>query len=189
MLDFKIADFPIAKRTINILLKSGIETVGQLEEKTVADLMEIPGMGKTSLGELRLFLSQSGFKLKKSPPRPKKELKYDPRAKEVLLRLVGNRVNNWAVEIKLANKLIDLMGYDTMSRAESPRPIDSLFYFFQGGQVAPWAEEHFKKFAQFKLIEPAQEKQEEVKEENKTPFEYVIKKGKPKTLEEFLNGK
>lgn len=187
MLNFKIADFPIAKRTINILLKAGIETLEQLEEKTVSELMDLPGMGKTSLGELRLFLSQSGFKLKKAAPAPKKGPKYDPRAKEILVNLVGSRVNNWAVEIKLANKLIELLGYDTMVRAKSPRQVDSLFYFFSGGQVAPWAEEYFKQFAQFKIVEPVRV-EEEKKEEDKEPAFYTPKKSKPKTLQEFLNG-
>jgi len=184
MLDFKIADFPIAKRTINILLKSGIETVGQLEEKTVADLMEIPGMGKMSLGELRLFLSQSGFKLKKAPPKPKKELKYPKETKEVLSRLLGARVNNYAREYDLCGKLINHFGLDTMMNFEMHPNKETLLYYFSGGQISPWVDTYAKQFMRVTLVKApiVEEKVEEIIEK----VEYVPTARKPKTLAEFL---
>jgi DNA-directed RNA polymerase subunit alpha len=59
-----INSWDISIRSYNTLKNDGIRTIGDLIEKTAAELLRAPNFGKVSLAEIRQFLAEYGLKLK-----------------------------------------------------------------------------------------------------------------------------
>lgn len=63
-LDLTIEDLELSARSSNCLKKAGINTVRELLEKDMKDLMQIKNFGKKSADEINEKLAQYGYKLK-----------------------------------------------------------------------------------------------------------------------------
>jgi len=61
----KIDDLKISTRSLNALLKNNIKTVGGILRKSEKDLLELEGMGKNGVGEIKKALKKLGLELKK----------------------------------------------------------------------------------------------------------------------------
>lgn len=64
ILKTRIEDLQISSRTLNALSNAGIRTVGGLARKKEADLLEIGGVGKKAIQEIRRALGNYGMILK-----------------------------------------------------------------------------------------------------------------------------
>lgn len=60
-----IGELEISARTLNILLKNGIKTIGGILRKKEQDLLEIEGMGRKGIQEIKEKLKKLGLSLKK----------------------------------------------------------------------------------------------------------------------------
>ena len=58
-----ISDLELNVRAVNCLLNSNIETVGQLVQKTEAEMMKMKNFGKKSLQEIKTVLASLGLTL------------------------------------------------------------------------------------------------------------------------------
>ncbi|KRQ87270.1 DNA-directed RNA polymerase subunit alpha [Caloramator mitchellensis] len=65
-LDMTIEELDLSQRAFNCLKRAGINTVGDLVEKSEEDLMRVRNLGKKSLEEVIQKLESLGFSLKKS---------------------------------------------------------------------------------------------------------------------------
>jgi DNA-directed RNA polymerase subunit alpha len=63
-LNTPINNWDISVRCYNMLKYEGVRTLGDLTEKTAAELLRAPNFGKVSLAEIRQFLAEHGLKLK-----------------------------------------------------------------------------------------------------------------------------
>jgi DNA-directed RNA polymerase subunit alpha len=63
-LNTPINNWDISVRSYNTLKNDGVHTLGDLIEKTAAELLRSPNFGKVSLAEIREFLAEYGLKLK-----------------------------------------------------------------------------------------------------------------------------
>lgn len=63
-LDLTVEDLELSARSSNCLKKAGINTVKELLEKDIRDLMQIKNFGKKSADEINEKLAQYGYKLK-----------------------------------------------------------------------------------------------------------------------------
>lgn len=61
---WKVEDLPISKRSKSGLLAGGFQTVGDLSNAKVADLLELPGFGNKSLNEVVELMKQYGIEIK-----------------------------------------------------------------------------------------------------------------------------
>lgn len=61
---WKIEDLPISKRSKSGLLAGGFQTVGDLANLKVADLLDLPGFGNKSLNEVVELMKQYGIEIK-----------------------------------------------------------------------------------------------------------------------------
>ena len=59
-----INSWDISIRSYNVLKNDGVRTLGDLTERTAAELLRSPNFGKVSLAEIRQFLAEYGLKLK-----------------------------------------------------------------------------------------------------------------------------
>jgi DNA-directed RNA polymerase subunit alpha len=64
VLKTRIEDLPFSSRTTNILSEVGIRTLGGLSRKKESDLLEIKGVGKKVIQEIKKALAEHGFLLK-----------------------------------------------------------------------------------------------------------------------------
>ena len=62
--DMLIDDLDLGVRSLNCLKREGIETVGDLINKTEQELMCIPNFGRKSLDEVRERLEKNNLKLR-----------------------------------------------------------------------------------------------------------------------------
>lgn len=198
--NIQIEDFPIPTRTINLLKGEGILSGADFANYSKRNLQEIRGLGSGSLAELLVFLKGAGIKLRKAEPKPKKEPKWDPRTREVLLMMQEGQVSNYGIEMNLAGKLLDEFGYENLMRVKIPPKCQppSVRYFFSGGQIAAWSFDYIRSFAPMRLVEREKpvlaplvdlEGDGEAREDLgvKEPVEYTLKPRQPKTLGEFLS--
>lgn len=65
ILEEPIENLELSVRSFNCLKRSGISTVGDLTNKTQADMMKVKNLGKKSLDEVIAKLHDLGFDLKK----------------------------------------------------------------------------------------------------------------------------
>ena len=63
LLDTRIEDMDFSVRTFNCLRKDGVNTVGELIERTESDLMQIRNFGRKSLNEVKAKLKAMGLTL------------------------------------------------------------------------------------------------------------------------------
>jgi DNA-directed RNA polymerase subunit alpha len=66
ILDQPIEELELSVRSYNCLKRAGIDSIGQLAEKTEEDMMKVRNLGKKSLDEVKLKLAQFGLGLKAS---------------------------------------------------------------------------------------------------------------------------
>ena len=64
ILEEPIENLELSVRSFNCLKRSGISTVGDLTNKTQADMMKVKNLGKKSLEEVIAKLHELGFDLK-----------------------------------------------------------------------------------------------------------------------------
>lgn len=64
VMDWKIEDLPISKRSKSGLLAGGYEKVGDMTGVTSADLLSLPGFGNKSLNEVIDLMGQYGIEIK-----------------------------------------------------------------------------------------------------------------------------
>ena len=63
VLGLPLADVTFSQRVRNALQKLGLATLGDLVQRTEEELLEIPNFGKTSLREVKEFLTSKGLNL------------------------------------------------------------------------------------------------------------------------------
>ena len=61
-----IEDLELSVRSFNCLKRAGINTVAELCEKSVDDMMKVRNLGKKSLDEVQLKLEELGYGFKAS---------------------------------------------------------------------------------------------------------------------------
>lgn len=193
--NIQIENFPIVKRTINLLKNEGILSGDDFANYTKKNLQEIKGLGAAGLSELLFFLKGAGIKLKKAEKVEKKAPKWDPKTREILLRVQKGIINNYAQEQQMMGKLIDKFGVETMERVSVPATCQppTVRYFFSGGQIAGWAHDYIQKFAPIRIIErekpvipPPPDLEGDGGVEEIIGFKAPIEPRVPKTLGEFL---
>lgn len=183
-----VGKFPIATRTINILRGAGIESTEDFSNLTLAQLKDLPGLGSKLLTELRLFLKDAGVKLKKAEAKQTTP-KYPKETKEILKNLLGERVNNYAMEMKRCGLMILHFGVETMEKFQVHDGKDSLCYYFSGGKISPWVDNYAKQFMTFRMSEKVpltQDADDELENDKALPAEFVPIKTMPKSLADFL---
>jgi len=65
VLDMPIEELDLSVRSYNCLKRAGINTVGELIQKTVEDMMKVRNLGKKSLEEVQEKLAELGLSLRK----------------------------------------------------------------------------------------------------------------------------
>jgi DNA-directed RNA polymerase subunit alpha len=60
----KVEDLKISKRTLNALIKNNIKTVAGILRKSEKSLLDLEGMGKTGVNEIKKALKEKGLELK-----------------------------------------------------------------------------------------------------------------------------
>ena len=60
----KIEDLGLSGRTLNVLLKNNLKTLGGLSRKTEAQILGLEGMGEAGLKEIKKILKKKGVELK-----------------------------------------------------------------------------------------------------------------------------
>ncbi|GAB6934777.1 DNA-directed RNA polymerase subunit alpha [Calditerricola yamamurae] len=65
VLDMPIEELDLSVRSYNCLKRAGINTVGELIQKTVEDMMKVRNLGKKSLEEVQAKLAELGLSLRK----------------------------------------------------------------------------------------------------------------------------
>ena len=63
MLEMTIEDLDLSVRSFNCLKRAGINTVGDLKNKSLEDMMKVRNLGKKSLEEVKKKLSSLGLSL------------------------------------------------------------------------------------------------------------------------------
>lgn len=63
MLEMTIEDLDLSVRSFNCLKRAGINTVGDLKNKSMEDMMKVRNLGKKSLEEVKKKLSSLGLSL------------------------------------------------------------------------------------------------------------------------------
>jgi len=66
LMEMSIEELELSVRSYNCLKRAGINTVGELTEKTDEDMMKVRNLGKKSLEEVKAKLSAIGLSLKQS---------------------------------------------------------------------------------------------------------------------------
>jgi DNA-directed RNA polymerase subunit alpha len=66
ILDRPIEELELSVRSFNCLKRAGIDTIGQLVEKTEEDMMKVRNLGRKSLDEVKQKLAQLGLSLRPS---------------------------------------------------------------------------------------------------------------------------
>lgn len=66
LLEMSIEELELSVRSFNCLKRAGINTIGELIEKTPEDMLKVRNLGKKSLEEVEEKLAQFGLSLKKS---------------------------------------------------------------------------------------------------------------------------
>ena len=67
LLNRSVEDLELSLRCHKSLKNAGIETAGELTQKTEAELRSIKGLGRNSLGEIKRALATMGLALRKPP--------------------------------------------------------------------------------------------------------------------------
>ncbi|MFO7248810.1 MAG: DNA-directed RNA polymerase subunit alpha C-terminal domain-containing protein, partial [Bacillota bacterium] len=65
VLDMPIEELDLSVRSYNCLKRAGINTVGELIQKTEEDMMKVRNLGKKSLEEVQEKLAELGLSLRK----------------------------------------------------------------------------------------------------------------------------
>lgn len=193
LFNLETKDFQISTRTKNILLKNNIEKLSDFESLTIKDIKNLKGLGASAISEVREFLSFHGVKLKvvKAPKKEKSERKYSKNTKEILVNILGDRVNNFSMNMKMCGKMIEAYGEETMRNFKVHDNINNLFYYFSAGEISPWVDEYVLKFAPIKItesqIEEPQKEQEIQKPIERVEYIPMAQPQKPRSLSEFLS--
>ena len=187
LFDLSINSLNFSNKVRNALIRNGIEKFYDFEKFTIKEISMMDGIGKASLSEIRETLKLNGIKLKKNAveKKEKKERKYSENTKEILINILGVRINNFALNMKMCGKMIEAYGEETMRKFKVHDNIDSLFYYFSNGEISPWVDQYVLNFAPVQIIE----KIEEIKinkEQLVEKVEYIPMSKKPKSLSEFL---
>lgn len=184
IIELSVSDLPVSARIKNSLIKGGITTVEQLQQKTLKEISATKGLGKDSLTELLFFLKNANIKLKKEEKVKKEKCPLFPQAKEVVVTLMKGRPFNWKDEIGFAKRLIQVYGYDAMMRVEIPPRVTSLKWLVSG--IGAWGDKHVYDNIGPTLVESEIPKEKILEEEKVELIEYKPLENKPKTLKEFL---
>ncbi len=155
-------EFPIGTRTINVLKRNGYETEGDFKGAGYNTVKELEGLGLKGFSELTIFLKGRGISLKKEK-KEKSGPKYHPRSKELATRMLPKGEFSFAVEIPAAHKLIELYGFDNVTRVDVPGHVKSLRYFLAG--VGGWMDRKVAERAPMRLVEVKEEVAVEPEEE------------------------
>lgn len=189
----KVEDFPLDTRTINILLAAGFKTAEDFRNVTLAQISSLEGLGAKRVLEVRTVLKGAGIAFKREI-KEKKVPKWPKETKEILIKILGPRMNNYAENFRLCGMMINEFGVDCMRRFEVHPNVDSLRYYFSGGQIAPWASEYAQQFMVWDLAEEREEVVDKrpVIQYTEEELNYKPIVSAPKTLADFLksrNGK
>lgn len=58
-----ITEIDLENRTCNVLMRAGIETVGELSELSINDLIKVRGLGRRALDDILERLAENGIVL------------------------------------------------------------------------------------------------------------------------------
>lgn len=190
-----VGDFPISKRTINLLASIDIHTSEDFINFTLQDIKAIEGLGATLVTELQLFLKGAKIKLKKSPPKEKKAPRWDLETKEIMLFVLNGQVSNFGIEMQKCGQLIEKYGAETIRNSRIPEKVQppTFRYFFTGGRIAAWCDNYFRQFAPIRLkeapvtvLKDAGGSEEPISIPNAPEVAYVPKEKAPSSLADFL---
>ena len=113
-LNLPIEELDIGVRAYNALKRWGIETIGDLVEKTEVELRFIPNIGKKSIEEIKEKLAEHGFALKgKEPLRTEPEwqlafVKLFQVVKLIDLKVVASGGQDPDIEVQLNQHIREL---------------------------------------------------------------------------------
>lgn len=127
-----ISELAIEPKVVNLLKANNIKNVSDLIEKSDKELLEIPRLGLTKVGDIKFALIAKGLKLKKHI-KPKKEFFKTPKEKELALNLVKRFLTwkeseiHWGNELRIAYILLNKE--PLVSEIDLPFKINSLAFF------------------------------------------------------------
>lgn len=85
LLQIPVTDFELSVRSRNCLAKMNIHTLGDLIQKTEAELLSYKNFGETSLAEIKKILAQKGFRLGQGlEDKPRSAVVTDPETSSLL---------------------------------------------------------------------------------------------------------
>ncbi|MEM7166974.1 MAG: DNA-directed RNA polymerase subunit alpha C-terminal domain-containing protein [Planctomycetota bacterium] len=85
LLQIPVTDFELSVRSRNCLAKMNIHTLGDLIQKTEAELLSYKNFGETSLAEIKKILAQKGFRLGQGlEDKPRSAVVSDPETSSLL---------------------------------------------------------------------------------------------------------
>lgn len=181
LLELKTKDFPLAARSISILTNAGYLCESDFSSAREAEIKNLRGLGPVLLAELKLFLKGRGITLKRDI-REKRELKYNPRSRELVKILLPKGEINFSREVPIAGKLLEIYKYENLERVKLPSHVSTLAWLYSG--VGGWSDRFIGSFAPIELVDTPQPEQK--KEETIIETREYKKADKPKTLQEFL---
>jgi hypothetical protein len=125
-----IEDFPISKRVKTALKAAGYICADSLRNKYAEDVKDIDGLGQKGWLELREYLYNKYRITFKPKPKPKKTKNF-LQSRQLVEHFFGKNAKIfWGKEIKVADQLISIYGFELLSSIRLNKKIYSLSYFF-----------------------------------------------------------
>ncbi|MGE3165030.1 MAG: DNA-directed RNA polymerase subunit alpha C-terminal domain-containing protein [Planctomycetota bacterium] len=111
LLQIPVTDFELSVRSRNCLAKMNIHTLGDLIQKTEAELLSYKNFGETSLAEIKKILAQKGFRLGQGlEDKPRASVAADPEKSSLLAEPVS------VLELSSrAQRCMDRLGIETLA--------------------------------------------------------------------------
>lgn len=111
LLQIPVTDFELSVRSRNCLAKMNIHTLGDLIQKTEAELLSYKNFGETSLAEIKKILAQKGFRLGQGlEDKPRPSIPTDPEKSSLLAEPVS------VLELSSrAQRCMDRLGIETLA--------------------------------------------------------------------------
>lgn len=176
-----IKDFPISNGTKSRFISAGFLTEDDFRDKFLEDLLDLDGVGKGSLLEMREYLhSKFGIVLKRKPKA--KKVKNFKQAQLVVNHLLSHvKKPYWARELPLADKLLTIKDLQFWLGVKPFQYTQSLNYYLSDN-----GRNYIKQFLpliSFETPEDRKEEEQQVEEVELKELSYLV----PKNIRDFLN--
>lgn len=125
-----IASLPISKRIKTALENAGFKFIDDFKGKTLDDIKKVKGIGSTGQVELREYLHTKYGITFKPAPKQKTTKNFKNSQQLVSYFLKDCKKILWGKEIKTADQLISIYGFELLMSIKLSKKIFSLSFFF-----------------------------------------------------------